>query len=188
MRRRRPYRKGSPRTNPGGHPVGDGPRRQLRRAHHLMETGQHTEAAFIFERLARGAHDRGLLRHTSNLYLQAGRANLLAGSTENGSELIQLGLSIIADGKHWPALARQGQRVIDELKQLGYVELSDKIATWLLNTLPEPLDHYQQIRQPHRLPLKCPYCGGALRPDEVEMLDHNTGECPYCGSAIRGER
>jgi len=167
-----------------------GPRKRLRRAHHLLEIGDHASAATIFEQLARGAHDRGRLHHAPNLYLQAARANILAGNTEQGKELIILGLGILVDGKRWPQLHRLGNRVVYELGQLGQPDMATEFEKWLTKTLPaDHLDKPQQQATARRrqMPLKCPFCGGVLRPDEVEMLDTETGECPYCGSAIRKE-
>ena len=167
--------------------VGPAAQKLLRRGHQLLEKGEHTRAAEIFERLARGAEDRGMLRHAPNLYLQAARANLLSGKQKEGTDLIYCGLNILAGGKRWPALARAGRRVITEIEELGHQELAGEISKWLSSNLPKPLESYPQTQpQKAQLPLKCPSCGGALRPDEVEYLDSTTGECPYCGSAIRG--
>ena len=187
MRRRRLPRRPIRPAIPGQ--IAQGPRRQLWRAHQLLESGHHDEAANIFEHLARAAHDRGLIRHTPNLYLQAARANILAGRLEKGKALIFEGLEIFNQTQRWSALARSGQRIVDELHQLGYGDIATEVEQWLAKTLPESLESYIQTSQKSAapLPLKCPSCGGALRPGEVEMLDQFTGECPYCGSAVRGE-
>ena len=165
-----------------------GPRKRLRRAHRLLEIGEHASAATIFEQLARRAHDRGLLHHAPNLYLQAARANILAGAPQQAKELIDLGLGILAEKQRWPALQRMGGRVVLELEQLGSPDLATEIDNWLTSTLPTDIHSQSQERpmaQRGILPLKCPFCGGVLRPDEVEMLDTETGECSYCGSAVR---
>jgi len=160
----------------------------LKRAHQLMENGDHTDAANIFERLARGAEDKGMLRHAPNLYLQAARANLLSGDIKSGTDLVNHGLGIFAKTQRWPALARSGNRVLDELNNLGYPKIAEEVSIWLTTTLPEPLESYQKLQNKNvQFPLKCPYCGGTLRPDEIEIVDNNTGECPYCGSAVRGK-
>jgi hypothetical protein len=186
MRKRRNPRRPLRSATPGQ--INNGPRRQLHRAHQLMESGHHADAAFIFERLARGAHDRGFLRHVPFLYLQAARANLLAGNPENGKSLLFESLNIFAAAQRWPALARTGQRVIEELRQLGYEPIAEEIDQWLAKTLPESLESYTEGQKLlPSLPIKCPFCGGVLRPGEIEMLDQITGECPYCGSAVRGD-
>ncbi len=174
------------RKRPFGHPNTDPGRRLLRRAHQMMEVGKLTDAANIFENLARKAEDRGRLRHAPNLYLQAGRANLLAGNTEPGSDLIHHGLSILVKEKRWTALARSGKRVLKELQEFGFTPIADEVSKWLAAMLPEPLHFYQQsLPTINQLPLKCPDCGGVLWPNEVAMIDDVTVECPYCGSSIR---
>jgi len=35
------------------------------------------------------------------------------------------------------------------------------------------------------LPVKCPTCGAAVRPNEVKWLDEITIECQYCGVPIK---
>jgi hypothetical protein len=155
----------------------------------MMENGNHTGAANLFERLARGAEDFGKPRLAPNLNLQAGRANILGGYTERGEALLIQGLTILAKSKRWTALAGTGQRVLLELHQMGHPEITDHVSKWLTATLPEPIESYQHRHHQTaiQLSLKCPFCGGALRPGEIEMHDEVTGECPYCGSALRGK-
>ena len=164
------------------------PQMLLRRAHHMMENGEHSGAAKIFEHLAQGAHDRGRLKIAPNLYLQAARAQLLSGDKEQGKKNISEGLNIIAVHQRWSALAHSSQRILNELDQLGHPELAEYVSTWLAETLPEPLESYTlPQKEPVNFPLKCLFCGGAIKPNEIEMLDRVTGECPYCGSAIKGD-
>ena len=175
------------RPNPPGQ-VGARAQALLRRAHQMMENGDHAQAAQIFERMAEGARDLGRLRNAPNLFLQAGRAHLLSDDPKKGSDCIFTGLEIIAMAQKWEVLAHIGQRTTEELLSLDHPQLSEDVLKWLETTLPEPINSYKQPTKPSKLmPLKCPFCGGALRPGEVEMLDTNTGECPYCGSAIREE-
>jgi hypothetical protein len=154
----------------------------------MMENGNHAGAAKLFKRLGRGAEDFGKMRLAPNLYLQAGRADILGGEPKQGEALIIHGLTILAKAQRWSALAGTGQIVLTELQQLSRLEIRDHISKWLAATLPEPIDSYQpRYPQAIHFPLKCPFCGGALRPGEVEILDEITGECPYCGSALRGK-
>ena len=179
-RRRRPS---------GPTPEDMGPIKLLQRAHRMMENGEHAGAARIFENLARKAEDRGRLRYAPHFYLQAGRTNILCGQIQPGADLLKHGLALLAKSEQWSVLARSASRVMDELQKLGHPGISVEINNWLSSSLPEPLENYNQLSQPAAapLPLKCPKCGGALWPGEVEMIDEAAGECPYCGSAIRGK-
>jgi hypothetical protein len=88
-------------------------------------------------------------------------------------------------------LHRAGNLTIAELHQFGHDQLADEIGAWLAETLPElPQQSDHPVKRAHlaTLPLKCPFCGGVLRPDQIEWFDDVTGECPYCGSAVREER
>jgi hypothetical protein len=152
-----------------------------------MEKGDFANAAELFERLAQSAYDRGMLRQAPGLYLQTGRAYALAGNLEKGADFLRQGLQIIADGQHWHHLRQAGQRVVAELNQWNQPELAQEFESWLQNMLPEQISTPNAVTPRGKLPLKCPSCGGPVRPDEVEWLDQHTGECPYCGSAIRAE-
>jgi hypothetical protein len=156
-----------------------------------MEKAEFDSAAAIFETLARKARDRGMLRQAPRLYLQAGKAHILAGHQNRGQVALQQGLDILAETERWPALDQAGQRVIDELESWGYDQIAEEFKTWLKENLPDDEKVYQTparaLRRP-ALPLKCPTCGGPLRPDEVEWLDHVTAACPYCGGSVRAER
>jgi hypothetical protein len=185
-----PEKKGSTqdRRPPYRHRNPDPVRRLLRRAHQMMEVGKHTDAANIFENLAQKAEDRGKLRHAPYLYLQAGRANLLAGNAGSGSDLIQHGLSILGIEKRWSALARSGKRVLDELQGFGFFAFAEEVSSFLISTLPESVHNILESPQKTRtLPLTCPECYGVLWPEEVESIDSDAVECPYCGAAIRGD-
>lgn len=164
--------------------------KELERAHHLMERGKYANAAELFERLARAAYDKGILRQAPRLFLQAGKANILAGDLQQGEEMLRQGLEILATSQKWQILNNAGSRVIDELEQWGQSDLARKFEKWLEETLPGGSDNYPQARGSIReqrppLPLTCPSCGGPIRPDDVEWLDARTAECPYCGGGLR---
>jgi len=153
-----------------------------------MENADYANAADIFERLARGAHDRGILRQAPRLYLQAGRAHMLAGNTDQGVDLLRQGLNIIAGAQRWSQLHQVGSRVVDELEQWGHSDVAQEFDTWLKGVLPEKPETYQsagRLKGKPQLPIHCPSCGGPIRSDDVEWLDANTAECPYCGSGVR---
>lgn len=188
MRRRRPLNRRPLNPRASGQ-IGNRAQMLLRRAHQMMENGKHDQAAQVFEQLAMSARDFGRHRSATNLFLQAGRAYLLSDNQDKGSECIFSGLEIISNAKKWSALAQIGTRICEELGELGFSQVANEVLKWLKITLPEPIENYPQRTAPSKpiesLPLKCPFCGGALRPGEVDMLDEITAECPYCGSAIR---
>ncbi len=191
-RRRRPPmrpRPGRTRHNPASpRPTHGRAHKALQRAHRLMESGDYTNAADMFERLARGAHDRGMLRQAPRLYLQAGKANILAGNLERGGDMLRQGLNIIAGAQRWMYLHQAGSRVVAELTEWGHSALAAEFEQWLEQTLPADTASYQPAGSPAQrpqLPLHCPSCGGPIRSDEIDWLDATTAECPYCGSGVR---
>ncbi|MEN8173051.1 MAG: hypothetical protein ABFS03_09245 [Chloroflexota bacterium] len=162
----------------------------LKRAHRSMELGEHANAAALFEQLARTAHDRNRLRQAPRLYLQAARGYILSRDMNQAETQIWIGLKILAEEKKWGQLHRLGDRVVIELQEWEQPELAEDVKSWLLKTLPEAAAekiHGKVASHRRQLPLKCPSCGGALIPDEIEWLDANTGECSFCGSAVRGK-
>ncbi len=184
-RRRSPMRRRRPMGPPPEH---NRAHRALQRAHRSMENADYANAADIFERLARGAHDRGILRQAPRLYLQAGRAHMLAGNKDQGSDLLRQGLNIFAEAQRWAQLHQAGSRVVSELDQWGHDELAREFDEWLQGILPEKPETYQRTgvkKSRPQLPIHCPSCGGPIRGDDVEWLDANTAECPYCGSGVR---
>jgi len=164
----------------------------LQRANELMAIGDYNGAAVAFEGLARGAEGRGGPR-APHLYLQAGRARLLAGQVAVGMEHVRHGLALLAARQEWPALHRTGQRTVAFLTERGLAKEAQEISEYLKATLPPvPVGGFGPQAAPRerakpRLPTTCPGCGGPIRADEVEWVDEATAECPYCGSAVRGE-
>src|SRR5512139_107272 len=85
-------------------------RRTLRRAHHLLETGEHGNAAVLFDELALHARDRNLIEIAPFLFLQGGRAHLLAGQAQAGERDLWEGLDLLAGSQRWGILRRLGDR------------------------------------------------------------------------------
>ena len=175
-------------------PLGISARRELRRANRLIEKGEHANAAVIFEQLANTARDLGLSRRAAHLYLQAGRAQALSGDPKAAQPLLIRGLELLSQSQGAAALNASGLILLDELRSLGYDDLTKQIGDWLSQrgvTLPVEQGEAARdsIRQPMggRLPLICPQCGAPLRPGEVEWLDDHTATCPYCGSPVQEE-
>ena len=199
MRRRRgPFRRRGHRRPPFGRPgrraFPHGPRggaisgrvqKELRRANRLTEQGDHINAAALFERLAKEAYDRNILRQAPMLFLQAAHAYVLAGEVEKGVDQAQKGLNILVENQRWHKLRTVGGRVIETLSRTGYTAEAVQFQTWLDDTLESHEDPPSPKDQPRgQLPPKCPYCGATVRSDEVSWIDKNSAECPYCGSAV----
>lgn len=193
MRRRRrpPMRRGPLRHRPGMRPhpeIRNRAHRELQRAHHLMEIGDYKNAADLFERLARALYDRGILRQAPGLFLQAGKACILAGDLERGRRNLRQGLEILVEARQWQRVHHLGNRVVSELEDWGHKDLSDEFKSWLDEILPDQPDLFSagaSSQKRPQLPLTCPACGGPIRPNDVEWLDANTAECPYCASGLR---
>jgi hypothetical protein len=157
----------------------------LQRAHELMATGNYPAAAEAFEQLARAGEARQHPR-TGQMYLQAGRARILAGQKEAGFAHLKRGLSLMVA---YPIqLQRAGERIVSELNQRGMSAEAQEIAQWLKTSAPAMpvMASSPQTKRPV-LPTTCPACGGVVHAQDVEWLDENTAECEWCGSPIRAE-
>jgi hypothetical protein len=187
MRRRRLFRPRRLTGRRGVRGLEAEPLRLLARANHLLEVGQHTNAAVLFERLAREGLDRDFAHQAPFLWLQAGRARLLSGDPQAGVEHLREGLSWLARQGRWRALRRAGPRVVDDLLRLDQPGASQELIAWLETLLqghePLPGDSPTPASLP-RLPVQCPHCGAPVRSNEVDWLDKATAECVYCGGAI----
>jgi tetratricopeptide (TPR) repeat protein len=186
MFRRRPLGRIFGPASPGGRP-----RQALLTANRLEEAGNYRDAAEIFEKLARGAHQRGNLKHAPFLYLRAARCFLHASQTEHALGLMNQGLRLLEETQRWPALYRAGRRSIIELKEMGHAQAANEVQVWLDSAMqnhPEAIQAAMaSTKQSHKLPSKCPFCGATIRSDQVEWIDDDTAECVYCGSAIQAE-
>lgn len=160
----------------------------LQRAHELMAAGNYPAAAEAFEQLARGGEARQHPR-AGQMYLQAGRARILAGQKHVGFAHLKRGLGLMA--AHPVQLQRAGERVVNELKDHGMSAEAQEIAEWLKARLPvetEARGGAPAASKKPILPATCPSCGGIVRADDVEWIDEITAECDWCGSPIRAER
>jgi hypothetical protein len=159
----------------------------LIRSNQFLASGDFIQAADGLEQLARAAEGRGG-RRAARLYLEAGRARIMAAQSSHGVELIKSGLSLLAEAGLTPRLALSGSRLIRELKDQGFSQEAEQITIFLRNLAPDfeaERPEPASIRRPP-LPTHCPGCGAPIRPDDVEWLDESTAECAYCGSPVRG--
>jgi len=163
----------------------------LQRAHKLMESGNYPAAAEAFEQLAQRAEANQRPR-AGQLYLQAGRARILAGQKETGFGHLKHGLELMARLGMPEQLARVGNRVVKELNERGMAAEAQEIAGWLKTSLPAGAAAMGAVaaepatRKPV-LPTHCPGCGGPIRAEYVDWLDDVTAECNWCGSPLRAE-
>ena len=190
MRRRRIVR---PVLRPGMRPRQNHPVHPLlKKANQLFNNGEYQEAAELFIKLGNGALARNLPR-APHLFLQAGRAYLLAGENERAVETSEHGLTLIANDKRWAELKHMGDRVVSGLVEHKLDNEAEKIEAWLNDKLPKGLDipetpmSIDNIRKKAHLPLTCNSCGAAVNPMEVRWVDDITAECSFCGNMVRGE-
>ena len=187
---RRGFRRG---MRPGGGPgPGAGPvPPMLRRAHELMAAGQYVQAAEAFEQLGRAAEAR---KHpkTTNMFLQAGRARVMAGQAQPAYDNLMHGLTILSAAGRHGQLFNFGNRIVAELNEHGMTKEASQIDAWIKSVLPKRPDAASAgptvapTRKP-ALPTHCPGCGGPVNSQDVDWLDDVTAECNWCGSPVRGE-
>ncbi len=163
----------------------------LNQAHRLMSAGDYIEAGAIFERLARGAVERGIPR-APFLFIQAGKAYLEGGEKPKGFTLVKHGLNMLADAGRWGELYRVGHRTLDVLEEKGFTVEKDRLTAWLEEVLPENSEQVTEIKLRDKtkhpiLPTACPSCGGPVDPAAVSWRDDVTAECLFCGSMVRAE-
>lgn len=160
----------------------------LRRANQMLSAGNYAEAATAYEQLARAAEARGGPR-APLFYVQAGRANVMAGQTANGLEYMQRGLGLFAmRGQQFRAYS-VATRLIRELNGRSLKKEAQGLTDYLNELLPDMRSDPAEAAPGKRasLPTHCPGCGAPLRPDEVDWMDDATAACAYCGSPVRGD-
>lgn len=172
-----------------GMPIPPRVHKDLRRANHLSELGDHINSGVIFERLANETYDLGIIRHSPMLFLQASYAFILAGEVDKGVDLAKKGFGILKESNRWQKLLISGSRVIATLSDAGYPNQASHIQTWLDNIMNSHKDAKTSVRKSRgKLPPKCPYCGASILSDEVSWIDNKFAECIYCGSAVSIEK
>jgi hypothetical protein len=153
-----------------------------------MAAGNYTEAQEAFEFLAKGA-EKNFPERAPFLFLQAGRAAILAGQTKKGIALLRSGLTLFGSQGRYQRVTTLGQQAVDELSAHGLTDEANEIREVIQNNVPAHVSAAPLVPEKKRpiLPTHCPSCGAALKPNDVEWLDDVTAECEYCGSPVRGE-
>ena len=138
----------------------------LQEAIFAFDKGQYGRAGELFEKLAETAFARGGSR-APLFYLKAGQSRILAGQTALGMPSIKRGLELFAERKQFLRLQSAGERVITALNEQGLGNEAAEIEAWLQALLP-PNTSFAALEKRPPLPPRCPSCGAAVLPDEVE--------------------
>ncbi len=187
---RRPRRPLPPRRFDHRNPAARKVHPTLLRANRLFSNGNYINSAALYEKLAVGAYDRGLPR-APMLFMQSGKALLIAGKVVRGMSITQRGLGILADQARWRELYQFGRRSVNILDELGYEKEARGMEAWLKTRLPEKEETAIKAareaapEEKPTFPVTCPACGARVHPDEVKVIDKSTVECLFCGSVIR---
>lgn len=183
-------------VRPRGKEFGPTPHPLLQRANELMAISDYPGAARAYEELAQAAKAR-TGPAAPHLYMQAGKARILAGQVPAGIAHIRQGLSLFAERGEWLKFHRNRRLAVEELLRLGLAVEADSLASYLSADIPEGVQEEDAKtrdivgrveRRKAILPTKCQGCGAPLRSDEVEWVDEVSVECPYCGSISRSLR
>jgi len=175
------------------------PRRMLARANRLFHQGEFAEAAPIFDRLARGADERGMLNRAGDLYLQSARCHLEMGKATVAVERGKHALRLFGRAGLFGKIERLMPRMVEALQEKGYKaeaealrqEVEARLAEVPPGQRPPPGARpaaWPSTARPmarRELPAKCSACGAPVKPDDVTWLDPQTAECPYCGSVLK---
>jgi len=172
----------------------------LVRANQLFAQGKFAEAAPIFEQLADGAAELGMLNRAGDLYLQAARCHLEMGKAALAVERGKQALHLFGRAGLVGKIERLMPRMVEALQEKGYqaeaAALRQEVEARLAEIPPERrqppgarLAGWPPFVEPpaarRQLPAKCSACGAPVKPDDVTWLDPQTAECPYCGSVLK---
>lgn len=183
---RRPFRRGAMRRamlRPDVPPL-------LRRAHQMMANGNYAGAAEAFEQLGRAGEARQHPK-AGDMFLQGGRARLMASQIPAGMTDLKQGLTLLTSMGMTERAALVAQRAQAELNQRGLSAEAQELSSWSKSS-GNPLSAGNaampstSAKRP-LLPTSCPECGGPVRADDVDWIDDVTAECNWCGTALRGE-
>jgi tetratricopeptide (TPR) repeat protein len=185
FRRRRPFRR-----------PGRGPLQRLEKAQRLFEEGQFDEAAHIFQRLAAGAVQRGMLDRGSDLFARAAQCHLELGHVEQAIALGKRSLRLLGRAGQMGKVQARWPKMVEALAQKGYHDeataLREEIEAFLDGRpLAGPRPGLRGRRPEHlapsgpaQLPASCPHCGGPVNLNEVTWAGPDRAECAYCSGII----
>lgn len=161
--------------------------RELRRANHLMSTGDHVNAGHIFQSLAERARDVDLIYPAPMLFMRAAQTYLLGESFELSIQNARAGLEMLEAQERWPALKHEGTRYIETLESESKKGQAQELREWLADVLqgkPEQELDAKETETQSSLPEKCPYCGASMSLEQINAAGGKASECQYCGSVV----
>ncbi len=163
------------------------------RANRLFDDGQFAEAAGIFEQLADGAEQGGMLVRAAQLSLQAARAHLAMDGAEAALARSKRAIRLLSQAGRADRIPLLLDRASQALRSKGYAAEADELEREAAEALQEMGLSLEEARRraptaPQRrgtLAAKCGGCGAPLTPEGVEWHDGQTAECPYCGTIAK---
>lgn len=162
----------------------------LRKAHQMMANGNYAGAAEAFEQLGRAGEARQHPK-AGDMFLQGGRARLMASQIPAGMTDLKQGLTLLTSLGMTQRAAQVAQRAVAELNQRGLSAEAQELATWSKSAGNPSSAGTEAMSSTSAkrplLPTSCPECGGPIRADDVDWIDEATAECNWCGTALRGE-
>lgn len=158
---------------------------RLRKANANLSAGDYQSASLSYEALFSHADFRSRPQ-LAFLYIQAGRARMMAGNFSTAFSHIHRGLELLVEHRRYAQLYQIAGRVKSEFEQRG-LEREVRMISALVHSnmmavseLPTQLVDQHQVR----IPGNCPACGADLSIVTVYWLDARVAECPLCASPL----
>ena len=171
------------------------PPRPVLKARKLSQEGRFAEAAGAFDRLARGAEERGMLARAGQLNLEAARCYLRLDDLDSAYERARKGLRFFREAGRPGRVRELTPRILRALQEKGRhkeaEELKKELEALIGRPPPVPVGEpgFTPVPEPiivrEELPEKCPHCSAPLKDEEVDWVGPHTAECPYCGGAVK---
>jgi hypothetical protein len=190
FRARRPFRRRPLLRRLAGAGLGPGLPPAVVEAERLMQEARYAQAAERFAQLAHSAAERAMPEAAGELFLRAARCYAETNSIEQADYCTEQAIHLFIQARRPRRVHQVLRRVVTALERRGRhndaerlrreVEQAFQGMEPLVAAMPAPARRGQ-------LPVRCPSCGGPLKPDEVAWSDPNTAECSYCGGVVSAE-
>ncbi len=171
------------------------PPRPILKARQLLHEGRFAEAAAAFDRLARGAEERGMVARAGQLNLEAARCYLRLDDLDSAYERARKGLRLFGEAGRPGRVRELVPRILHALQEKGRHKEAEELKKELealigppspgLRRRPMPVPASEPIIVREELPEKCPHCSAPLKEEEVDWVGPHTAECPFCGGAVK---